>query len=244
MDREELYKYKEKTGYSLEQVELDYYQHYILSKLYHKFNTIYFKGGTALQKCYNIKRFSEDLDFNYEKLDIKKIISFIGNTFDSKIFDYNETEFGVSFSIRFKGILYAGDKRTMCKISFDFREGDIYTEPLKKIIRPVYADIDNYFLLALSQEEILAEKVRAIMTRYRARDVYDLNELLIEGVGINYDLINKKLKTYDISFDKKLFKKKINEKESIYDEEMKRLTKIYPSFEECKKRITENFGLE
>jgi predicted nucleotidyltransferase component of viral defense system len=58
-------------------------------------------------------------------------------------------------------------------MSFDFRENVIFNEPLKKIIRPVYHDLPNYFILALDTEEILAEKIRAIVTRYKARDVYD-----------------------------------------------------------------------
>ena len=64
MEKNELSVYKSKLNYNLGQLELDYYQHLILSKIFEKYNTIYFKGGTCLQKCYGIKRFSEDLDFN------------------------------------------------------------------------------------------------------------------------------------------------------------------------------------
>lgn len=42
MEKHELQSYKQKTGYNLEQLELDYYQHYALSSLYKDFNTIYF----------------------------------------------------------------------------------------------------------------------------------------------------------------------------------------------------------
>lgn len=51
MEKIELRSYASKLGYNLGQLELDYYQHYILAKLFEKFNTIYFKGGTCLQKC-------------------------------------------------------------------------------------------------------------------------------------------------------------------------------------------------
>jgi predicted nucleotidyltransferase component of viral defense system len=121
MEKIELHTYSSKTGYNLWQLELDYYQHFILSKLFKKFNTIYFKGGTCLQKCYGIKRFSEDLDFNYEKIEIGQIIEFVEEMFETKIADKHETKFGISFSIKFKGILYDGSPRTACKISFDFR---------------------------------------------------------------------------------------------------------------------------
>lgn len=74
MEKNELRTYSQKMNYNLGQLELDYYQHFILHKLFEKFNTIYFKGGTCLQKCYGIKRFSEDLDFNYKSIKISEII--------------------------------------------------------------------------------------------------------------------------------------------------------------------------
>lgn len=237
MEKYELEKYKQKTNYNLAQLELDYYQHIILSVLFEKFNTLYFKGGTCLQKCYGIKRFSEDVDFNYEKITIQEIITHIEETFETKIIDYHKTKFGTSFSIRFKGMLFNGSTQSMCKLSFDFRENDTYNKPLKKIIRPIYFDIAQYFLLALDEEEILAEKIRAILTRYKARDVYDANELLLNGVKIDWKLVETKLSTYEKTFDKKIFEEKIEEKRKIYDEEMKRLTQIYDDFDTCKKRI-------
>ena len=241
MEKIELISYSKKNNYNLGQLELDYYQHYILSKLFNKFNFIYFKGGTCLQKCYGIKRFSEDLDFNYTQDDINEIIKFIEETFDEKIFDIYETEFGISFSIKFKGILYNGDNRSMCKISFDFRLNDKYMPEIKKIIRPIYNDLPSYFLLALNEEEILAEKVRAIITRYKARDVYDLNELLLNDIKINLKLINQKLKTYNKTFNLKEFQEKIEEKRTIFDEEMKKLTNIFDNFDNCKNNIIEEF---
>lgn len=214
MERIELETYKTRLGYNLGQLELDYYQHHILAKLYEKFNTIYFKGGTALQKCYGIKRFSEDLDFNYDKIKLQEIIDFIEELMQTKVTDFHETPYGASFSIKFQGILYNGSGQSLCKISFDFRKGDTYNKPLKKIIRPIYADLPQYFLLALDEEEILAEKVRTILTRYKARDVYDLNELLLNEVNVNWELINKKLATYHKTFDKEEFIQELEEKET------------------------------
>ena len=241
MELIELKSYKSKLNYNLGQIELDYYQHFILAKLFEKFNTIYFKGGTCLQKCYGIKRFSDDLDFNFENIEISEVIIFIEELFETKIIDYNKTSFGVSFSVKFQGILYNGSSQSMCKISFDFREGDIYNKALKKIIRPIYADLPQYFLLALDEEEILAEKIQAIITRHKAKDIYDMNELLLNGVKINWKLVNKKLETYDKTFDKREFEEQLEEKIKIYDEEMKRLTNIYDDLVTCKKRIRESF---
>ncbi|HKK09357.1 MAG TPA: nucleotidyl transferase AbiEii/AbiGii toxin family protein [Bacteroidales bacterium] len=237
MEKYELQSFKQKTGYNLEQLELDYYQHFILSRLFDLFNTVYFKGGTCLQKCYGIKRFSEDLDFNYFDLPPTEIISQIENVCEEKITDYHETRFGMSFKIRFKGILFNGSNQSLCRVSFDFRENDIYNQPIKKIIRPIYYDLPNYFILALNTEEILAEKIRAIITRYKARDVFDLNELLLNNVKVDFNLINKKLQTYNKIFIRKTFEIKLEEKRKIYDQELQRLTKVYDDFDTCKVNI-------
>ena len=181
--------------------------------------------------------FSEDLDFNFVDIEINEIIGFIESIFKTKIKDYYETKFGISFSILFEGILFNGTNQSMCKMSFDFRNRDIYNKPLKSIIRLIYHDLLNYFLLALDKEEILAEKVRAILTRYKARDVYDLNELLLNEVKIDFELVNKKLITYDKTFNPHEFTEKLEEKRTIYDEEIKRLTNIFDDFDTCKKRI-------
>ena len=237
MEKYELQTYKLKTGYNLGQLELDYYQNLVLSKLYEVFNTIYFKGGTCLQKCYGIKRFSEDLDFNYFDLQPGKIITLIEDVFKVKINDYHETRFGMSFKIRFRGILYNGSNHSLCKISFDFRENDIYNKPLKKIIRPIYNDLQNYFILALDTEEILAEKIRAVITRYKARDVYDLNELLLKNVKIDFDLVDKKLNTYNKVLDRDELEVKLEDKRKIYKEELQRLTTVFDDFDDCKENI-------
>jgi len=85
--------------------------------------------------------------------------------------------------------------------------------------------------------------VRAIVTRYKARDVYDLNELLLNGVKIDFDLIDKKLHTYNKTFNQEEFVEKLEEKRTIYDEEMKRLTNIFDSFDTCKKHIVEQINV-
>lgn len=164
----------------------------------------------------------------------------IENFFSERINDYHETRFGMSFSIKFKGILFSGDSQTLCKISFDFREKDIYSKPLQKFIRPIYHDLPNYFILALDTEEILAEKVRAIMTRFKARDVYDLNELLLNNVPVNVDLINKKLNTYDLVFDRNVFVIKLEEKRKIFHQEIPRLTRYFDDFDSCVENILKN----
>ena len=54
--------------FNLYQKEKDYLQHIILSRIYSRINSqLVFKGGTSLQKCMGLNRFSEDLDFTASK---------------------------------------------------------------------------------------------------------------------------------------------------------------------------------
>ena len=235
LTKHELKSYKETLGYDLDQLELDYFQHVVLSTLYRKHSNIYFKGGTCLQKVYGIKRFSEDLDFNYDE-DLESVKKTIESTV-GPISDENKTRFGTSFKTVFDGILSTPNPQSRCTISYDFIEKDTYLEPKKSIIRPPYKDLPRYILLALNKREIFAEKIRAIMTRDKARDIFDVHELLLENVDIDTELIKKKIQTYDVELTQNTFTQAVKNKEQYYDEEISRLTDIYPSFKQVSTKV-------
>jgi predicted nucleotidyltransferase component of viral defense system len=238
LTKNELKAYTDTLGYSLGQVELDYYQHVVLHGLYDEHNDLYFKGGTCLQKVYGIRRFSEDLDFNHDGSlhDYKETIKSELNT---QISDEHSTPFGTSFKTVFNGILSTDNPQSQCSITYDFRENDTELDPKRQVIRPPYKDLSRYYLLALHEREILAEKIRAVMTRDQARDVYDIHELLLEDVAVDLDLVDKKLASYNMSFDQNVFLKSVEEKKTYYDEELSRLTDVYPAFDEVKDVITD-----
>lgn len=61
--------------------------------------------------------------------------------------------------------------------------------------------IPFFDVVVMDQKEIFAEKVRAIMTRNQARDLYDIYYL--DDSIADPELINQKLKIYDIEFSRK-----------------------------------------
>ena len=64
IDRKELEEYAKIKGLNLGQAEKDYVQTIMLFILYQKYGReLVFKGGTALNKCFNLDRFSQDIDF-------------------------------------------------------------------------------------------------------------------------------------------------------------------------------------
>lgn len=82
-------------------------------------------------------------------------------------------------------------------------------KPTKSTISTNYPIIFTSFINHLSGDEIVAEKVRAIMTREKGRDIYDLWFLLNKNILIDNNLVEEKLKYYDIS---KFEKEKLIEK--------------------------------
>ena len=93
----------------------------------------------------------------------------------------------------------------------------------------------------------MAEKVRAIMTRNKARDVYDLWFLMTgpdaEGGSTLWgkdtiSLIDRKLEYYNMKFDSEDFKENLREKEDFWKAELDPI--IFgqlPAFEEVRNLI-------
>ena len=200
MNRDELRKYIGITGYSLGHVEKDYFQHIILSALSRKFGeSLVFKGGTALQKLGVINRFSEDLDFTTKKdLEMKKLketaINIIQNyNYINEINNFIDNERTIGFRIKIKGPLFRNN-RGICTLRIEISKREpVILKPEKKELAPPYKDILSYVLNVMCKEEILAEKIRTIYTRQKARDLYDIYKILDFGTKVDINLANKKL---------------------------------------------------
>jgi predicted nucleotidyltransferase component of viral defense system len=241
ISKEELKEYAKIKGYNLGQAEKDYFQEIILFILYNEFgNDLVFKGGTALTKCYGFNRFSEDLDFNaFIESDFENIISnglkkfYIDFSVESK-----KMKESLKIIYRIKGPLFLNQPNSACKIILDisFRE-KIFIEPVNKKIGLLINEIPSFDVVVMSLKEILSEKVRALMSRNKARDLYDLFYLVQRGVKFDFELINKKLDFYSLSFSLKEFKKSVEIKNIIWEKELKPLTRDFPKFNEVKSQI-------
>jgi len=161
---------------------------------------IYFKGGTAIRLLYGSFRFSEDLDFTsvVKEKELKELINksikelsvevagvrfkkveSIADSFSGKIVQ-ELPEFKIPVTIR---------------LDFSLREKPILsvdTSYLETIF-----PVSPYPLIShLKAEEMLAEKIRAILTRCRGRDVFDIWFLLSKKVAVDWKLVNKKMAIY------------------------------------------------
>jgi len=192
----------------------EYIQLLALNKIYSfpKSSNIFFKGGTCLHLAYKAPRFSEDLDFNVG-MDQNDFLVFIKIPFkelekeNGFIIREKKTLAGKTFLLKYETTLIGG--AIYVKFDFSFREKTL--DPQKNIIETDFPVLFNNYINCLSEEEILSEKVRAILTRDKGRDFYDLWFLLSKNINLNFDFINKKLKFYSTSLsgDKKELKNKV-----------------------------------
>ncbi len=243
IQKEELKNYAKIAGLkNLGQAEKDYIQNIILFILYQEYgNTLIFKGGTALKKCYGLDRFSEDLDFTCtDKVDTKKLESGLkrfGIEYEIETKEYGN---GLKVILRIKGPLYLGVRLSLCHfiIDFSFRE-NVELKPTIKTIGRFLEELPEFDVAVMDEKEILAEKVRAIMSRTKARDVYDLFFLLEKGVPFDKELIEKKLKYYGESWSPVKFEKQLNLKETIWNSELGPLISTVPEFKAVKNAIME-----
>ena len=187
-------------------IERDYAQNWLLKYLYHP--DIILKGGTGIKKVYHENyRFSDDLDFslthpfknkdlfNHMNEAVDKAREEVGINFQINN-DFDKTRTGFRGKIYFNIIQNAAGTPLSIKVDITNYDNEIILLPTKKKkVFHSYSDELNAEIEVYSLEEIFAEKIRALIQRTRARDLYD--------VGMLYDLINKDkvLQILDEKFD-------------------------------------------
>jgi len=224
-------------------IERDYAQNWLLKYLYHP--NIILKGGTGIKKVYQENyRFSDDLDFSLtypikdkdlfthmnEAVDKAKKEVGINFQISSK---FAKTETGFRGKIYFNIIQNAAGTPLSIKVDITNYDNEIILLPTeKKKVFHSYSDELNAEIEVYSLEEIFAEKIRALIQRTRARDLYD--------TGMLYDLINKNkaLQILDEKFDFKgialdvssLTKRK-DDFSNAWDASLNHQLKAIPNFE-------------
>jgi len=248
LTKEDLRKFTSLTGFNLWQTEKDYLQHLFLIFLSRESkDELVFKGGTALQKAYGLNRFSIDLDFTLRKEIKESLIEKICR--DITLFGFEcksekiKENLAISFKLAVKGPLYDGSERSISTLRIEISKREkVLLEPEAREIVPVYTDLHPYTVLIMHPKEILAEKIRAILTRTKAKDLYDLWFLLKKGVSIDLALVNEKLKLYEKSFEKSEFISCIRAVKEVWKTELEPLVTFLPSFDTVLEEVLEKLS--
>ncbi len=236
-------------GIGLYNADKDYLQDLLLLLLYRNTRKdLVFKGGTALYKCYKLPRFSEDLDFTATSgLSKEKILEILGKTdqFGIKSITQKATENRINILLRLslEGPLYhSTGKHSRVRLDISKRD-ELCMDPTPVVYRSFYNDIPQFQIYVMQKEEILAEKVRALITRDAARDLYDLSWLIETGTRIDKTIINLKLKHYDKEFNNMDMKVAILNKRERWEADLKNLGVKDADFTKTRGIVFKAFGI-
>ncbi len=200
---------------------------------------------------YGLNRFSEDLDFTYinetrRSVTIglfEKVLSRISAVYELGKIKRRGTYTSLDMELHIKGPLYARRKTEQSlEINLSMREKLLIGyDPIE--LSPVYPDIPTFIVPVMKPEEILAEKVRALLTRknVKSRDIYDIYYLLKhKHVMVDKNLITKKLETHEMSFSKTELQKRLNSVDNqLWLSEMSNLIAAVPKFSQVIRLVRE-----
>lgn len=259
LDKPEIHAVGKELGFTPWQAEKDYLQHLFLRELYSRISDeLVFKGGTCLQKAYDLHRFSRDLDFNRIKpgivAAIPKIAKKLGQLLPNRLSRTEETPYSSNFLIEFDSAIRTNLTKNLSAVEFAnsttmknsltiqiSKREKLQMIPKQVAITPRYANIPPYFVVCMDETEIAAEKIRAIYQRAFPRDVYDLWFLLRKGILPPLPLINKKLAQIRVRYQRGAFLEKVAGISAQWGE-LKDLLPAYPAFGNVQKEIEEKIS--
>lgn len=166
---------------TLNNVAREYFQQLFLSRLYQEkgSDSLLFKGGTALRIIWQSPRFSEDLDFTGVHITIKGIEALMEGALakieregiQTEIIESKSTSGGYLAIFQFE----TNEYKSQIKIEISLRNGKKVTGTTALIHSDL---VVPYALIHLQEEILVAEKIRACLTRGKTRDFYDLYFIL------------------------------------------------------------------
>jgi predicted nucleotidyltransferase component of viral defense system len=204
-----------------------------------------FKGGTALNKIYFKNfRFSEDLDFDcFEDISVD-LIHFLKYNIKEQDIEFTEIsnleKKGKGFKFKIKYNQAFGQKSNI-RIDLSLR-GNVVMEYSFRPILHVYETIPNVFSLpVMNLEEIMAEKISAIIYTKHPRHLYDVYYLHNQGVKINPQLVRAKIKnSYGEDFSINKLKERLPEKAKDWIVNLRPLLSTpLPSYDDVSKQVFE-----
>ncbi|MEM4252421.1 MAG: nucleotidyl transferase AbiEii/AbiGii toxin family protein [Candidatus Nitrosotenuis sp.] len=229
MDDEKLRKYAKKENVPIGTIEKDYTITNILSLIsqFSNLDKMVFKGGTALKKIHFADfRFSEDIDFTCAEdvsAELGTLLKDRMSNTDIKVIEIAQEETTVEasrqFVVKYKGY---NNYPNSVKIDLSLRES-VQNGASNLAILHNYDELPKFKIPTMTLEEIMAEKVRAVIYSAAPRHLYDLNFLLGKRIQLNPELVRKKISLYGDEFSLDRFNRSISRMEARWKRDLERL---------------------
>ena len=181
-------------------LEQDYIQSLFLNELYRRNGSLVFKGGTYLKHAFGLDRFSEDLDFTvYGEAKIEAILSETAGSLmpygvEAMLDKVEDKDISFNGRLRYRGPLYTGAEKSVGSINIEIsKREDVLLEPEWTRLFFEYPEVRVVSAFGLQKEEVFAEKLRALSSRSKGRDLYDLWFLLKQATPVNKKLFLEKM---------------------------------------------------
>lgn len=180
----------------------EYLQVVFLGNLYQEKASqhLYFKGGTAIRLFLDGRRFSRDLDFTATLPEkeiltlVEKTVIKVNQTVEPDLKLINQEKKKQSFRRRLVYNSPSLTQKLTIPVEISLREKPL-TEKVT-VLRTEFPMPMQPVVRHLDWPEILAEKIRAIMTRNMGRDIYDLWFLLAKDIPVDWRMVNQKMEYY------------------------------------------------
>ena len=229
-------------GFNLIYLEKDYFLTLLLFCL-KGIKGIMFKGGTALNKIYlDHKRLSEDLDFSCTR-DIQSIKNEIETVLKDHRFFFpaisfdNMTEDFARMMIRYKGY-YQRDSSLILDLN---TKASVILEPSEMNVPHFYEQIPEFSITTLCQDELVAEKVRALITRNQPRDYFDVYMIISRNMTIDMDIVRRKTKEAHEEFSIERIFRNARKIYSVWEQDIGHLTNEFVEYHTVMKALQKEF---
>lgn len=183
-------------------------------------------------------RYSEDLDFNAPNLDAPAVEAewqaavtvLAAYGIEAELRNPWQADVGYSVDLSYRGPLYDGRDRTKGKVRLDANLRSEIVDVQSILISSEYDDIRPFVLSVISREHLFAEKVRALVVRGKARDLYDLWLLVNQGIQPQAALIQQKLDLYGLVWAKDAWRTGLAQVEKDWERDLRPLLPQFVDF--------------
>jgi len=142
---------------------------------------LYFGGGTMLRLCHNLNRYSTDLDFWLDpKSDSKKIYSKCKSSLSA---NYQLTDFANKRNTLLFELKAPGVTRSL---KIEIRKGQFNFSWERKIAFSKFTN-KQVMVKGLTLQQMMKNKIEALISRKLIRDAFDIEFLLMRGVDLPSD---------------------------------------------------------